>query len=59
MIHTTNKNPAAVALGRLGGLKSAKMSKEQREKIMRPVWDKTKERWAKLREEKQNLHIDK
>jgi hypothetical protein len=53
------KNKHAVELGKLGGLKSAKMSKEQREKIMRPVWDKTKERWAKLREEKQNLHIDK
>ena len=53
------KNRNAVALGRLGGLKSAKISKEQREKIYRPVWDKTKERWARLREEKQNLHIDK
>ena len=53
------KNKHAVELGKLGGLKSAKMSKEQREKIYRPVWDKTKERWARLREEKQNLHIDK
>lgn len=47
----TNKNPAAVALGRLGGLKGGKaradsLSKERRSEIAR---DAVKKRWSKVK----------